>query len=135
MASVNGGTTDPTIQRIMDELRKVRVDLLAEITEKMDEDNLSSYTKKVRLEYLLQSFQKGLESVPGGQVTIGPSLVSDKKTVAYSVKRIVFPEPMWSGNALPRVPARKFFNDLRRIQQVAGERAALINAPWDAEDC
>ncbi len=131
--SENANNQDPAIQKVLAELQKVRSDLADEMIQRMEEEGLTNHAKHVRLEYILQSLQRGMASTPGGQVTIGPSQVPDKRTVAYSIKRIIFPEPMWSGNALPRVPLRKFFKDLMQVRQVAVEKAALVAPPVGAD--
>lgn len=129
MDSANIGNADSAVQKLLSELKKVRSDLVDQLLAKIEEENLTPYAKMARLEYLVQQFLRSGAPAASGEPSVGPSLVADKKTVAYSIKKIVFPEPQWSGNALPRVPLRKFYKDLRKITQEAILQGGLINPP------
>ena len=120
---------DPALEYVKEALGAVRYQHAEEQLKGILTENISTYAKMFKLEYLIQSLSLGVTSSNGIPVTIGPSRISDHANRQTSFFPLTFAEEAWAAAAYKHVKTRNFFEQVLKMSQKVIEHANLANPP------
>src|SRR4030042_1792466 len=99
---------DPALEYVKKALGDVRFQHAEDQLKEILSDNISTYAKMFKLEYLIQSLSLGVTSSNGVPVTIGPSRISDHANRHTSFFPLTLAAGAWAAAAYKHVQTRGF---------------------------